>query len=141
MAYNKAREERRWKEWKEKEEQQLRNLGMNEVSIQKLRCRDWEEFKSERRYQERRRAFPEYSDWECVEEKEQEIGEIQTLLDSINDERVLHILLESDKKTLQMLLLKMMGFSVAEIAVRLGISERAIYCRIDRLKKKSKKFI
>ena len=62
-------------------------------------------------------------------------------MDSINDERVLHILLESDKKTLQMLLLKMMGFSVAEIAVRLGISERTIYCRIDRLKKKLKKFI
>lgn len=141
MAYNKAREERRWKEWKEKEEQQLRSLGMNEVSIQKLRCRDWEEFKSERRYQERRRAFSEYPEWECVEEKEQEIGEIQALLDSINDERVLHILLESDKKTLQMLLLKMMGFTVAEIAVRLGISERAIYCRIDRLKKKLKKFI
>ncbi len=75
-----------------------------------------------------------------MEEKEQEIGEIQALLDSINDERVLHILLESDKKTLQMLLLKMMGVSVAEIAVRLGISERAIYCRMDRLKKKIKKF-
>ena len=70
MAYNKAREERRWREWKEKEEQQLRSLGMNEVSIQKLRCGDWEEFKSERRYQEHRKDFPEYLDWECVEEKE-----------------------------------------------------------------------
>ena len=63
------------------------------------------------------------------------------MLDSINDERLLHILLDSDRRTLQMLLLKMMGFSVAEIAVKLRTSERAVYCRIDRLKKKIKKIL
>jgi DNA-directed RNA polymerase specialized sigma24 family protein len=33
----------------------------------------------------------------------------------------------------------MMGYSVADIAVKLGITDRAVYCRIDRLKKKIKK--
>ena len=139
MAYNKAREEWKWKQWKEKEEQQLRSLGMDEEDIQKLRCRDWEEFKSERCYLEHRAAFPEYPEWEslCIEERE--VDGIPALLDSINDERLLHILIALDKKTLQMLILKMMGFSVTEIADELKISEYAIYNRIKRLKKKVKK--
>lgn len=37
MAYNKAREEQKWKQWKEKEEEKLRACGMEEDSIQKLR--------------------------------------------------------------------------------------------------------
>lgn len=141
MAYNKAKEEWKWKKWKETEEEQLRLSGMNEASIQELRCRDWEEFKAERRYLEHRVSYPEYLDLRCLEMKEPEINRIQTLIDSIDDERLLHILMVSDRKTLQILLLKIMGFSVGEIAVRLRLSERAVYCRIDRLKKKIKKIL
>lgn len=141
MAYNKAKEEWKWKRWKEKEEEQLRILGMDEASIQELRCRDWEDFKAERRYWEHWIAFPEYLELESLEMKEQEINGIQALIDSIVDERLLYILLASDRKTLQILLLKMMGFSVGEIVARLRLSERAVYCRIDRLKKKIKKIL
>lgn len=98
MAFNKAREELKWKQWKEKEEKQLRILGMDEKSIQELRCWDWEEFKSERRYLEHWAVFPENSDWESMEMNEQNINGISVLLDSIDDERLLHILLTSDKK-------------------------------------------
>lgn len=139
MNYRKAKEEWKWKQWKENEEEQLRALGMDEDSIQELRCSDWEEFKAERRYMEHRAVFPEYLNLECLEMKESEIKGVQALLDSINDESLLHILLASDRKTLQMLLLKMMGFSVAEIAEELKVSEYAIYNRIKRLKKKIKK--
>jgi len=52
MAYNKAREEKKWLLWKEAEEKRLRDLGVDEAAIQKLRKTDWEQFKSERRYQE-----------------------------------------------------------------------------------------
>ena len=41
MAYNKAREEQKWKKWKEREEEKLRELGMDEVSIQVLHESDW----------------------------------------------------------------------------------------------------
>ena len=61
------------------------------------------------------------------------------MFDSIENEQLLHILLELDKKTLQILLLKMWGFSVSEISAQLGIPEKTIYTRIDRLKKKIKK--
>ena len=53
MAYNKAREEQKWKKWKEREEEKLRELGMDEVSIQALHESDWADFNSERRYRER----------------------------------------------------------------------------------------
>ena len=141
MAYNKAKEEWKWKQWEEKEEEQLRALGTDEKVILELRRRDWEEFKSERRYLEHRAAFPEYADWENLEVKEQELNGIQDLLDSIDDESLLHILLASDRKTLRILLLKIAGFSVPEIAEELKVSEYAIYNRIKRLKKKIKKIL
>lgn len=40
MAYNKAREEKKWRLWKEAEEKQLRSLGVNEDDIEKLRVHD-----------------------------------------------------------------------------------------------------
>ena len=48
---------------------------------------------------------------------------------------------EADKKTLQILLLKMWGFSIREISAQTGMPEKTIYTRMDRLKKKIKKFL
>lgn len=53
MAYNKAREERKWRLWKEAEEKQLRSLGVSEGDIEKLRVHDWAIFNSDRRYYEK----------------------------------------------------------------------------------------
>lgn len=139
MAFNKAREERKWKQWKEKEEALLRTLGMGEESIQELRRSDWEEFKEERRYQDHRATFPEYQDWESAAD-EQEVSNVSVLLDSISDKRLFDILWSTDKKTLQFLLLKMMGFSGREISERTGVSEDTINTKIRRLRKKIKKF-
>ena len=138
MAYNKAREERKWRQWKEREEALLRTLGMNEGAIQELRRSDWEDFKAERRYQNHRASLPQYSDWESAVEEEQEIDNISMLLDSIDDEHLLHILLDTDRGTLQFLLMRIKGFSVPEIADELKVSEYAVYNRIKRLKKKIK---
>lgn len=38
MAYNKAREEKKWRLWKEAEEKQLRSLGVNEDDIETCMC-------------------------------------------------------------------------------------------------------
>ena len=66
---------------------------------------------------------------------------IQQLFDSVENEQLLHTLLEADKKTLQILLLKMWGFSIKEISIQTGMPEKTIYTRMDRLKKKIKKFL
>ena len=49
--------------------------------------------------------------------------------------------METDKKTLQILLLKMWGFSVREIAGQMGMPEKTIYTRMERLKKKIKNIL
>ncbi len=139
MAFNKAMEERKWKQWKEEEEALLRTLGMDEESILELRSSDWEEFKAERRYQDHRAVFPQYQDWESTVD-EQEVSNISVLLDSISDKRLFDILWNTDKKTLQFLLLKMMGFSGREISEKTGVSEDTINTKIRRLRKKIKKF-
>ena len=53
MAYNKAREEKKWRLWKEAEEKQLRKLGVDENTIETLRTHDWAIFNSDRRYYQR----------------------------------------------------------------------------------------
>ena len=50
MAYNKARAEKKWLKWKEAEEKKLRELGVDEETIQRLHTYDWAEFNRERRY-------------------------------------------------------------------------------------------
>ena len=53
MAYNKAKEEKKWRLWKEAEEKQLRKLGVDESTIETLRTHDWAIFNSDRRYYQR----------------------------------------------------------------------------------------
>ena len=48
MAYNKAKEEKKWRLWKEAEEKQLRKLGVDESTIETLRTHDWAIFNSDR---------------------------------------------------------------------------------------------
>ena len=139
MVFNKAREEKKWKKWKEQEEKQMRELGVEETVILKLRELDWSDFNEERRYREHQADFPDYDLFSPVELGEPELDDVQRLLDAIEDEELLHIMMGVNRVMLQILLLRIMGYSVCEIASQLGITERAIYCRIDRLKKKIKK--
>lgn len=136
MAYNKARAERKWKCWKKKEERLLRILGMEEKSIQRLRLEDWEEFNSDRRFQERWATITDYLDWEDPNPYHLEVTRVPELLDCISDERLFNVLMNTDKRTLQILLLKIMGFSGQEISKKIGISENSINTKIKILRKK-----
>ena len=141
MAYNKAKEEYRWNQWKAEEEKILREQGVDEETIQKLREYDWDDFNAERRFWEHFSSNQEELYTRELEEPSSVVLNIQQLLDSVENEQLLQVLLESDKKTLQILLLKMWGFSVHEIAGQMGLPEKTIYTRIERLKKKIKKVL
>lgn len=141
MSYNKAKEEKKWKKWKEKEERLLRECGVNENAIAALRKMDWEAFNSERRYLEHRVLEPIIIEQVIIEPTEPEIWNVNDMVDAVENEQLLHILLESDRKTLQYALMKMMGFTAPEISVQTGATPKTIYCRLDRLKKKIKKII
>lgn len=53
MAYNKAKAEKEWLRWKEVEEKKLRELGVDEETIQRLHTYDWAQFNKERQYLQR----------------------------------------------------------------------------------------
>ena len=69
MAYNKAKEEYRWNQWKAEEEKILREQGVEEEMIQKLREYDWEDFKAERRFREHQTSLLDCMEL-LLEEKE-----------------------------------------------------------------------
>lgn len=141
MTFNKAKEEQKWKLWKEREECTMRESGMSEEAIQRLRQMDWEDFNEERRYREHLLEGSLEPGAEYYKEPISIAMNIQQLFDSVENEQLLHTLLEADKKTLQILLLKMWGFSIKEISIQTGMPEKTIYTRMDRLKKKIKKFL
>ena len=140
MAYNKAREEKKWRLWKEAEEKQLRNLGVNEDDIEKLRIHDWAIFNSDRWYYQRVQETGTYLDELAEDTTQPEVKTVEDFLDSIENQCLYQILIKVDRLTLQIALMKIQGYSTREIAVCLNITEKAVYRRMDRLKEKLKKF-
>ena len=130
MTFHKAKEESKWKQWKEQEERILRKSGVSEEVIQRLRELDWQDFNAERRFWEHFSSNQEELYTRELEEPSSVVLNIQQLLDSVENEQLL-----------QVLLLKMWGFSVHEIAGQMGLPEKTIYTRIERLKKKIKKVL
>ncbi len=141
MAYNKAREERKWRIWKEAEEKQLRSLGVSEDDIEKLRVHDWAMFNSDRRYYEKLQDAGTYLE-EVAEDMEQsEVKTVEEFLDSIENAVLYQELHQLDQPTLQALLMRTQGFSITEISVELSLNREVIYKRLNRFKKKIKKLL
>ena len=80
MAYNKAKEEYRWNQWKAEEEKILREQGVDEETIQKLREYDWDDFNAERRFREHQTSL-----LDCMERRSPAgyRGERRTVSDSV----------------------------------------------------------
>ena len=141
MAYNKAREEKKWRLWKEAEEKQMRELGVDENTIEKLRVHDWAVFNSNRRYYRRLQDAGTYLE-EVVEDSIQtEIKTVDEFLDSIESERLYKILITVDRLTLQAVILQAQGFSIREISAMLELKEDTVYKRLNRLREKIKKIL
>lgn len=139
MEYNKAKAENIWKRWKKKEEVRLRELEVSEEIIECLRQADWEDFKAERRYQEHTVRLHGDYDLPGCEMLEPDIQDISDLLNYVENQTLLHVLLEEDKKTLQIILLRMKGYQIKEIAEMEETPEQTIYTRLNRLRKKINK--
>ncbi len=136
MAYNKAKAERQWFRWKEAEEKELRKLGVDEDTIQRLHTYDWAQFNKERQYLQRQVEWSPFVDLISAQDIELPVEDTQALLDSIENAKLLRILSKEDKLTLQIILYKLQGYTSIEIAKKIGLTETAVRQRISRLKKK-----
>lgn len=141
MAYNHGREERKWRLWKEAEEKILRECGVSENIIEEIRNYDRAEFNSNRRFYRRLNDVGEYIEDTAEQEQVAEVKTVIELLDEIENEALYQVLLTVDKHTLQIILLKMQGCSTKEIAVMISLTEKAIYKRLDGLRKKLKPIV
>ena len=65
---------------------------------------------------------------------------VDDLLNEIENENLYKALLTIDRCTLQIVLLKMKGYSTKEIAPVVHLTTGAIYARLDHLRKKLKEF-
>ena len=63
MAYNHRKAEIEWLNWKEKEEKQLRGMGVDEDTIQRLHTYDWQQFKAERNFYEWQSDMSDTLEW------------------------------------------------------------------------------
>ena len=141
MAYNKAREEKKWRLWKEAEEKQLRSLGVSENDIEKLRVHDWAIFNSDRRFYQRMQETGTYLEEVAADMTQPEIKTVEDFLDNIENQQLYQVLIKVDRLTLQAILLQIQGYSIAEIAAILGMKEDTVYKRLGRLKQKIKKLL
>ena len=139
MAYNKAKAERQWFRWKEAEEKELRKLGVDEDTIQRLHTYDWAQFNKERQYLQRQVEWSPFVDLISAQDIELPVEDTQALLDSIEDTDLFSFLHKTDKLTLEIIFMKMNGYSSKEISEQTGLSVNAIDLRIFKLKKKLKK--
>ena len=140
MAYNKTSEERKWNYWKEQEEKKLRELGMEEEKIQKLRQMDWEDFLEERRYRERLDGTMQDMDSERQKDDEQFAMDVKELLEHVGDRRLYEVLKGTEHQTLEILLLSTWGYSIKEIAKIMRLPKDTVYTKRKILRKKLKKF-
>lgn len=141
MSYNYAKEIKKWKQWKQEEEALLRLLGVDEELIVKLRDYDYQVFLEDRRIRSRQSATQDTFFLNIPYYDTHEIKSVHDLLDNIENEILFNQLSKTDPQTLNILLLKTLGYSIKEVSNIMNISERSIYNRIHRLKKNLKNFI
>lgn len=136
MSYNKARAEKEWLKWKEAEEKKLRELGVDEDTIQRLHTYDWEAFKKERNYHHWQIPDDPFIEQQAALEFEVDIDHVDHLIDCIENPKLFRMLSSMDRLTLQILFYKIQGYTSTEIAKEINLTKDAIDKRISRLKKK-----
>ena len=142
MAYNKAREEKKWRLWKEAEEKQLRSLGVSESDIETLRVHDWAIFNSDRRYYQRMQETGTYLEEVATDMTQPEIKTVEDFLDNIENQQLYQVLIKVDRLTLRIAFMKVQGYSTRVKLHRICVSRRKPFTG-DWIgsKKKSKKFL
>lgn len=83
----------------------------------------------------------EYIAETAIQELPMEVNTVWDMLNEIEDENLYRALLTVDKRTLQIILLKMQGYSPKEIALIVNLSVGAIYARLNHLRKKLRKIL
>ena len=135
MSYNYIKEFLKWKRWKEQEEQVLRQEKVSEPVIQELRDFDWQQFNAERRFKRNHNITNGYFFLFYPTYDKKEIKSIEDILDTIENEAFYEYLSETDPIMLDVILLKMEGYSIKEISEKTNLPISTLYHKIKKIKK------
>ena len=141
MIYNNGLAKCEWLRKKQEEEKILREYGMSEALIEELRKSDLEDFNAERRFYEHNvlsiddvNGANDDVRFSTEDVDGVEVFTVEAMLDEIEDARLFRILSHTEEKTLKILLLRLNGYSLREIAQVLRMNEKAVSARLNRLK-------
>ncbi len=136
MAYNSLKEYWKWRRAKEAEEVELRALGVDENTVAEIHDFDRITFNSNDRFYKRLYDVGDFYE-EIVEDNSQrEVTTVEQLLDEVENPAMYKILKKISEKTLQILLMRVQGYSVKDISEILHISKVSIYKRIKTVRDK-----
>ena len=132
MAYNYAREKRKFDaEWKRKA-LWYRKEGMSEENIEAMHSFDLAQFNRDRAYESRRRPL----ETACGSCYVQEPIERYSWIDEASDPQLAERLCKLSKSDIELLkLLVIDGYSQAEAASILGIAQQTVSVRFNKIKK------
>lgn len=140
MGYNKAKEKKAWNKWKDKEEQLMKDLGVEENLIKELYQYDLKAFNANRRFLQRQHPNSGILDYATAKQKNNVVT-LENLFDQLENEQLYNMLKDMQRMDLMIILFKLCGYKNIEIASFFQISKSAVSQRIGRIQKKLKKFL
>lgn len=139
MAYNSLKSYWIWRRKKEAEEKEWRELGVDENIIAELHDFDRIAYNSDDRFYKRLYDVGDFYE-EIIEDKSQrEITSVEQLLDEVENPAMYKILKKTSEKTLQIILMRVRGYSVKDITEILHLSKTSVYKRIKNVREKLNK--
>lgn len=134
MAYNNLKA---YWIWRRKNE--FHALGVDENIIAELRGFDRIAYNSDDRFYKRLYDVGDFYE-EIIEDKSQkEVTTVEQLLDEVENPAMYKILKKTSEKTLQILLMRVRGYSVKDITEILHLSKTSVYKRIKNVREKLNK--
>ena len=139
MAYNSLKSYWIWRRKKEAEEKEWRALGVDENIIAELHDFDRIAYNSDDRFYKRLYDVGDFYE-EIIEDRSQrEVTTVEQLLDEVENPAMYKILKKTSEKTLQILLMRVRGYSVKDITEILHLSKTSVYKRIKNVREKLNK--
>ena len=139
MAYNSLKSYWIWRRKKEAEEKEWRSLGVDENIIEEIHDFDRIAYNSDDRFYKRLYDVGDFYE-EIIEDKSQrEVTTVEQLLDEVEGPAMYKILKKTSEKTLQILLMRVRGYSVKDITEILHLFKTSVYKRIKNVREKLNK--
>ena len=139
MVYNSLKSYWIWRRKKEAEEKEWRELGVDENIIEELHDFDRIAYNSDDRFYKRLYDVGDFYEEIIGDKSQREVTTVEQLLDEVENPAMYKILKKTSEKTLQILLMRVRGYSVKDITEILHLSKTSVYKRIKNVREKLNK--